>query len=232
MTARSRNARSCDTATTAAGVDATNALEQVEAGEVEVVGGLVEQEHVVPGEQHGGQRRPGRLAAGEVGHLELDPIGRQPHLREHRTGARLEIVATEGEEAVERLAVGLDRGVVVAERNRRRVERGRCRRHTGAAGEVVAQALARHRVALLGQPADGGGGRRPLDRAAVRHLESRQDAQQRRLADAVRPDDAEARAGRDGHADVLEDDLRAVVAADLTGDEHEVRRYRRGSANP
>ena len=43
------------------------ALELVEAGEVQVVGGLVEQQHVVAGQQQRGQPDPGRLPAGEPG---------------------------------------------------------------------------------------------------------------------------------------------------------------------
>ena len=46
-----------------AGEAVDEALEQVDAGEVEVVGGLVEQQHVDPRQQDRGQRGPGRLAA-------------------------------------------------------------------------------------------------------------------------------------------------------------------------
>ena len=46
-----------------AGQTGHEALEPVEAGEVEVVGGLVEQEHVEAREQDGGERGPRRLTA-------------------------------------------------------------------------------------------------------------------------------------------------------------------------
>ncbi len=40
-----------------------------------MVGGLVEHQHVVPGQQHLGQRDPAPLTTGQVGHVgvEVDP---------------------------------------------------------------------------------------------------------------------------------------------------------------
>ena len=110
MTTRSRKVRSCDTTTTADGVEATNRSSMLEAGEVEVVGRLVEQQHVLAREQDGSQRGPRRLAAGEVADRDVEPIGRQADLGQHRAGAGVEVVAADGEEVLERGAVGLDRG--------------------------------------------------------------------------------------------------------------------------
>ena len=50
-----------------AGQRAEEAFQAFEAGEVEIVGRLVEQEHVEAGQQHRRQPGPGRLAAGQVG---------------------------------------------------------------------------------------------------------------------------------------------------------------------
>ena len=93
-------------------------LEQVEPGEVEVVGGLVEEQHVLARQEDRGQRGPGRLPAGEVADLDVDAVGGQADLGEHRAGAGVEVVATDGEEVLEGARVGLDRVGVVAHRGR------------------------------------------------------------------------------------------------------------------
>ncbi len=69
--------------------------------------------------------------------------------------------------------------------------------------------------------------RQPLgctrDRSGVRLLVPGDDPQQRRLADAVRPDEADARLRADGERDLIENDLGAVVLADA-GELHSHRR--------
>ena len=40
--------------------------------DVEMVGGLVEHQHVVPGQQHLGQRDPAALATGQVRHVGVE----------------------------------------------------------------------------------------------------------------------------------------------------------------
>ncbi len=70
----------------------------------------------------------------------------------------------------------------------------------GAPEEQVAQGLAGDELRLLGQVADRGRRRAQHDPAGVGRLETGEDAQQRRLADAVRPDDTDpvARADASG----------------------------------
>ena len=80
-TVRSRNVRSCDTTTTAAGVAVHEPLELVEPGEVEVVGGLVEQQHVLLRQQDRRQRRPRGLSAAEVADGDVEPVSRQSRPR-------------------------------------------------------------------------------------------------------------------------------------------------------
>ncbi len=58
-------------------------------------------------------------------------------------------------------------------------------------------------------------GRANLDGARIRLLLARQHAEQRRLAGAVRPDDADDGAGRDGEAEIVDQQAVAVALADV-----------------
>ena len=89
-------------------------LEALEPGEVEVVGRLVEQEDVVAAEQDAGQRRPGRLPAGQRRGLGVEQADGQAEVRADLLGAHVEVGAAEVEPAGQRL-------VVVAARARRSV---------------------------------------------------------------------------------------------------------------
>ena len=73
------------------------ALEPVEAGEVEVVRGLVEEEHVEAGEQDRGEVGPRRLPARERGHLEVEDAFGQAEVGEHRADAGVEVGGAERE---------------------------------------------------------------------------------------------------------------------------------------
>ena len=92
-------------------------LELVEPGEVEVVGGLVEQQHVVARQQDRGQRGPGRLPARQRGDMAWSRRGspatpapvEEPDRGADLRGPHLDVVAPEGEEAVERIGVGIER---------------------------------------------------------------------------------------------------------------------------
>ena len=166
MIVRSRNARSCDTIT-APPVSSSrrNSLEAFEAGEVEIVRGLVEQEHVEAGEHDRGEARPRRLPARERRHLEVEHAARRG--RGRRTPRR------PGRRSRPRRA----RDSARARRRRRRRRPARCsasaadarveralgRRDAGAAGEVRAHGLARAPFGLLGEVADGRGRRRERD---------------------------------------------------------------------
>ena len=71
------------------------ALEAIEAVEVEVVGRLVEQEHVEAGEQQGGQPGPGRLATGQRRRRLLQQPRRQAQLGPDLADARVEVGAAQ-----------------------------------------------------------------------------------------------------------------------------------------
>ena len=137
------------------------ALEQLEAVEVEVVRRLVEQVDVEAREQDRGQSGSAALAAGKVGDapFELDV---EPDPPERRSRARFEL-------------------------HRRLL--------AGPPLQVRKQALARENVALLREVADPQRRRIALHGTAVELLEAGERAQQRRLAAAVRADDADPAAG-------------------------------------
>ena len=119
-------------------VSADEALEPVEAGEVEVVGRLVEQEHVEAGQQDRGQRGPGRLAARQRGQVHVEPVDREAEVVAHRAGPGLEVGAAERQVAVEGGGVGVvgaRRGL--GQRRRRAVQRGLGRRPRRCAGPAT-----------------------------------------------------------------------------------------------
>ena len=101
VTIRSRNARSWETSDDAHRQRVEEPLEPAQPREVEVVGRLVEQEDVEAREQDRGERGAGRLAAREG--RELAPGARaEADVGQDGPGAGLEVLAAEGEEAVER----------------------------------------------------------------------------------------------------------------------------------
>ena len=137
------------------------ALEPVEPVEVEVVGGLVEEEHVELREQDGGQRGARGLAARQRPHVLVEQPGGEPELVPQRPDAGVEVGAAERQPAVEGggvavVAAGLGGGQRVGGL----VELGRGGRDAGAAGEEVAHGLAGPALRLLGQVADGPNGGR------------------------------------------------------------------------
>ena len=130
---------------------ADQVLEQGQAGQVQVVGGLVEQEHVEAAEQERGQAHSGRLPARQRGHLLVLPDV-EAHLGRRRTHPLLEVGRTEGEPALERRRVAVVRaGVAVREGLGRCVELDLGRAHPCAAGEVRCHGLTRATLGLLGQ---------------------------------------------------------------------------------
>ena len=163
VTVRARNVRSWLTRTTAAVEPGDPALEPVEPVEVEVVGRLVEQEHVEAGEQQGGQARPGRLAAGQRRRRLVEQPRRQPEVGPHLADAGVEVGAAE------RRASGRARrrsgrrrraGWRRAPPSPRRARRGRPRRRCGGRGT---RARSRRRRA----PAPGAGSRRSRSAACA-----------------------------------------------------------------
>ena len=125
------------------------AFEPVEPVEVQIVRRLVEQEHVEAGEQDRRQPGPRRLAARERRRLLVERDG-QPELRARRARPRLEIRASEREEALERgrVRIGAPAGGVPLDRRLRVGD-------AGAARQVGQERLPRAPVVLLRQVADG-----------------------------------------------------------------------------
>ena len=187
-------------------------LEAREAGEVEIVRRLVEQQDVGVAEQDRRERRPSRLSAGKRRGRAVE-IRAQPQLAEGLLRTQLEVAAAAGEELVER------RAVLAGERRIRFEPRGELVHATfrlgdsGAAREVAAQRLAGPRVSLLRQQGDRDAGC-AVDRAPVRRVEAGEQTQERRLARTVRPDEPDARPRRNDEVDVRENDMGTVSFRD------------------
>ena len=194
------------------------ALQPLEAVEVEVVGRLVEQQDVEAREQDRRERGAGGLPAGERGRLQREQRRVEPEVAQHRLGALLEIGAAEREPALERVGVRV-RGAGLLGRHRvgRLVHERVGGRDAGAAREVVVDALAGSAVGLLRQVAGGAG--RQAHRATVGAVEAGEQAQQRRLPGPVGPDHAEDVAGRDGRRDAGEHRRRPVRLVQLARDQ-------------
>ena len=102
-------------------------LQALEAGEVEVVGGLVEQHDVEAAEQQRGQRRPGRLAAGQRRHQGVG-ADVEAEVGQHRREPVVEVGRTAGQPVVE------------ARRRRRRRRPGSSDPSAAAAASIAAVA--------------------------------------------------------------------------------------------
>jgi hypothetical protein len=197
-------------------------LQAGQAVEVEVVGRLVQQQHVEAGEQDGGQAGPDPLAARQPGQGDLEDVGVQADVGQDLRGAGVVVVAAEGEEAAQGVVVGLQlapaRGVADGGQGGLHGLLGHGQ--AGAPAQVGGGGLAREGVRLLGQVADVEAGRRPLDRAAGRGLQAGQAAQQGRLAGAVAAQHADAAGPVDDQVDAVEHDLSATDHGEVPGGEH------------
>ena len=145
--------------------------------------------------------------------------GRGRHRRRGRAryrsrGLSREAPGPDRHEAVECGRVAVVRGEPGRESVRRLLELPLRLVDPGLTGEPGEYRESRLRHALLRQVADG----RPLGRARhrpiVRGLVTGDDPEQRRLAHAVRPHQADARLRADAERDLIENDLGAVVLAD------------------
>ena len=203
-------------------------LEPLQAGEVEVVGRFVEEQHVEAAEQDGGERRARRLTTRQDAHRGVEQPNRQPDVVAHGAGARVEVGAAGREVRVERVGVRVGRRVRrVGQRGRGPFELGFGGGDAGATPEELEHRL----VAALGfldEVSDAQRRGRRGDRAPVRAFLTGEDAQQRALAHTVRTDDTEARAGSDRHVDAVEHGVRTVLAREVSGDERERRGLRGG----
>ncbi len=179
---------------------AQESFEPVEAGEIEVVRRLVEQEDVEAGEQDRGQSDPRRFASRERCEFTVRASS-EADVVEHRADARFEVFAAKGEKAIERVGVGAGEFRLGAEAGGEAVHLLLGPADARAPRQVVAHALARRRLGLLREVADGAA---PYDPARIRLLESGEHPQQSRLADAVRADDPDPVPRRDDDRDVVE----------------------------
>jgi hypothetical protein len=197
-------------------------LELLEAGEVEVVGGLVEQQHVEAGEQHRREPDARCLPTRQRGGLGVEQVGRESDGRERLADAHVEVGCAQREPAVERAAVRVvGPGPAVGQRGGRRVERGVGVGHSGAAGEECGHRLIGAPLGLLAQLAHGGGGRGADHRPALREEPPRQQPEQGGLPGPVRTENTDPHPGRGEDLDPVEDEARPVR-------ERQVARVERG----
>ncbi len=98
---RSRKSRSWLATSTGSLVAGHEVGHQLEAGGIEVVGRLVEQQHLVAAEQHGRERRPRGLAARETPERAVR-LGVEPELPGDLLQPVLEVGAAEREPVLER----------------------------------------------------------------------------------------------------------------------------------
>ncbi len=146
---------------------------------------------------------------------------REAEVGAHRADPGVEVGRTEREVAVERVGVARRRrpGRWFGEGRGRGVERVLRGGDAGAAREVRPHRLARAAFRFLREVPDGRGRRRERDRARVGRVEAGEDLEQRRLAGAVRRDDADAVQRPDRARHPVEDDARAERLREVTGDE-------------
>jgi hypothetical protein len=126
------------------------ALEEGQPVEVQVVRRLVEEQHVEAGEEDRGQGDPGALSTRERLRRGVEPLLRDSDLGRGRSGARLEVVAAECQEAVERVGVVGAARRIVGERGSKLVDPASGFGDSGAAREVVQHGLSGAQVRLLG----------------------------------------------------------------------------------
>ncbi len=204
-------------------------LEQVEAGEVEVVRRFVEQEHVETREQDRCERGARGLAAGHRGHRHVEQTLRESDTLDGRGGAHVEVGRAEREvllECVRVFVVGAR--AACAQRFGGSIERRDRVGHARAPAEKGAQGLAGATIRLLRKEADGRRRWQPRHRAAIRDVEAGEQPQQRALPGPVGRDDADAAAGRHRDRDRVEHDARPERLRDFTSDEGCGRRLRHG----
>jgi hypothetical protein len=193
------------------GIFREEVLEPDRALEVEVVGRLVEQQHVGPREEHGGECDAHAPAAGEVGAGSSLSRGVEAEAGEDRRGAGLGGMRLDIGEAHLDLgdAVGVGRGF-------------RFRQQRGAFGigleHGVDQARLRRR-GLLRHAADPGAAG-DLDLAGIGGELAPDQPEERGLAGAVAPDEPDLVAGRDQRRGIVEETLALEREGEVPDREH------------
>ena len=196
--------------------------ERLQLGEpvqVEVVGRLVEQEHVVPAEQQRRQRSPRGLAPGQGGHGLIELRGQSQPIRD-RAGPLVQVRPAEREPPFQRAGVVLVRaGRPGRQRVRGGLHRLVRRGDAGAPGQELPDGLARAPVRFLREVADRRARRAHRDRAGVGRAHACQHAQQRGLARAVHADQADDVAGGRHQVQAGEQEAVAVRGRQALGHE-------------
>jgi hypothetical protein len=206
-------------------VVAQPALQPDDALDVQVVGGLVQQQQLGAGQQQAGELHAHPPAAGQRRHGARQLVLPEAQAVQDRGGAGLQVVTPARGELALHLAVALDHLVVV----RRLVvaqallQPGQLLAQGGqrpGAGQGLLQHAARGQVGeVLPEPA-GRQAPGPLHRALVGALLAQDQAEQGGLASPVGADQADLLAGVELHGRAQEDDLVPVLQGDVAQLDH------------
>jgi hypothetical protein len=135
-------------------------------------------------------------------------------------GAPVQVRAAERQPPVQRARI------VVVRASASRCQRLRCRLHrvvrgrdARAPGDELTDGLTREPLRLLREIPDRRGGRADRHRSRLRRAQPGEHAQQRGLARAVRPDEADHVAGPDGQVEIGEEQAVAVRRREAPGNE-------------
>ena len=175
-------------------------LEPLEGGDVEVVRRLVEQQQVGVGDHEAGEGRAGLLPARQRRRRLVPLLAREPEAGQRLVDALVERVPAEDLELVLQIGVGvlLDSMVPLeARRASRPSGRGAAAPWRTAARRSGAAMNSRVEVRLLGEQAERQAAL-AMDLALIGLVEAGRDPEQGRLAGAVRADEADPVAERDG----------------------------------
>ena len=190
-------------------------LEPLDRADVQVVGRLVEQQQVGIGDDEARERGARLLAAGDRRGRPRPFVAREPEPGQRLVHALVERVAAEDVEAVLEVGVVGAAGVTLVlealELHGHPLEMRRAMAHGGPEVRRGHERLVE--VRLLAEEAEAQAALARGD-ATVRLVDARRDPEQRRLAGAVRPDQAHALAGGDRRGDLVEDHERADLADD------------------
>src|SRR5205823_1995014 len=164
------------------------------------------------------ERRPRNLPAGELAERPIE-VDVEAELAQRLPRAVGEVAAAAGEERVKRVRVCAAELRLGAQAAGKPAYASVRLGDACAAREIALERLVRRGITLLRQVADVDAGA-AANRATVGHVDTGEQAAQRRLADTVRSDETDARTRRHGEIDVGEDDLGTVELRDAVCGEH------------
>ena len=188
-------------------------LEPREPFEVKVVGWLVQQEEIEAGEQHRRECGARPLTSGQGTHLEIE-VCRKVQRIAHLGGPRIDVPASQCPEPLHSLGIRLDGSEVLFHAAFERVHSCCHRAEARTSQEIAHHGFVRQRVVLLSDEPNLERRGIASQSSRVGGLESREDAQQRRLACAVTAHDPEPGKGMKLNRDVVENELGAVMFGD------------------